>query len=240
MGQVRKSARSSTICWAEATSRLEKGSSRRRSSGSVWRTRAREARWRMPWEYWPTGRERCGVEADGAEGHLGGGGAGAGAAAVALEGGEVAEVFDGGELVVEHGVVAHVGDAAALVLGLVAEDVDGAAGGGDEAGEDAQEGGFAGAVVAEDDGGGAGGEVGGDFAEGGEGAVELGDFEEGGGGDLRVAASAGLRATLCERIHLDGVSMAVVVGAAWPGLAGAYLEAHLAWSWVAWKTPSRP
>src|ERR1700722_5840071 len=47
-GQVRKSARSSTMCWEEAASRLEKGSSRRRSSGSVWRTRANEVRWRMP------------------------------------------------------------------------------------------------------------------------------------------------------------------------------------------------
>jgi len=26
----------------------------------------------------------------------------------------------------------------------------------------------------------------------------------------------------------------------WPGWAGAYFEAHLAWSWVAWKTPSWP
>ena len=101
---------------ALATSRLEKGSSRRRSSGSVWRTRAREARWRMPWEYWPTGRVRCGVEADGAEGHLGR--AYAGAAFVAVERGEVVEVFHGGELVVEHGGVAHVGDAAALRGGV--------------------------------------------------------------------------------------------------------------------------
>jgi hypothetical protein len=30
------------------------------------------------------------------------------------------------------------------------------------------------------------------------------------------------------------------VGVGTPGFAGAYLEAHLAWSWVAWKTPSRP
>src|ERR1700722_17199175 len=43
-GQVRKSARSSTMCCEEPASRLEKGSSRRRSSGSVWRTRASEVR----------------------------------------------------------------------------------------------------------------------------------------------------------------------------------------------------
>ena len=56
-----------------------------------------------------------GVEADGAEGHLGA--AYAGAAFFAVEGGEVVEVLHGGELVVEHGGVAHVGDAAALVVG---------------------------------------------------------------------------------------------------------------------------
>ena len=99
---------------AEAASRLEKGSSRRRSSGSVWRTRASEVRWRMPWEYWPTGRVRWG------RGRRRGGpsrAADAGAAAVAVEPGEVGEVFHGGELVVEHGGVAHVGDAAALLVG---------------------------------------------------------------------------------------------------------------------------
>jgi len=34
------------------------------------------------------------------------------------------------------------------------------------------------------------------------------------------------------------VAAAVVVGVAEAG-AGAYFEAHLAWSCVAWKTPSR-
>ncbi len=122
------------------------------------------------------GAGEVGVEADGAEGHLGG--ADAGAAAVAVEGGEVVEVLHGGELVVEHGRVAHVGDAAALLVGAFAEDGDGAASGRDEAGDDAEEGGFAGAVFAEDDGAGSGGEGRGDVAEGGEGAVDLGDGVE--------------------------------------------------------------
>jgi len=30
------------------------------------------------------------------------------------------------------------------------------------------------------------------------------------------------------------------VGVFWPGWAGAYLLAHLAWSCVAWKVPPRP
>jgi hypothetical protein len=55
------------------------------------------------------------VEAHGAEGHLRA--ADAGATAAAMEAGEVGEVFHGGELVVEHGRVAHVGDAMALLVG---------------------------------------------------------------------------------------------------------------------------
>jgi hypothetical protein len=123
-----------------------------------------------------------GVEADGAESHLGGGGAAADAASGILQPGEVAEVFDGGELVVEHGLVAHIGDAAALLVGIATEDFDRPASGGDETGDNAQEGGFAGAVIAKDDGGGADGEVGGDLAQGGEAAVELGDGIEARGG----------------------------------------------------------
>ena len=60
------------------------------------------------------GTGECGVETDGAQGHLRA--ADAGAASVAIEGGEVVEVLHRGELVVEHGRVAHVGHAAALVL----------------------------------------------------------------------------------------------------------------------------
>ena len=171
---------------AESTSRLEKGSSRRRSSGvGLEDTRARE--WRAgacSWEYWPTGRVRLGVEADGAEGHLGGADAVAGAF-FAVEGGEVVEIFDGGELVVEHGGVAHVGEAATDLLRCVAEDRDGASAGSDEAGEETKEGRFAGTVLTEDDGAGTGGEGDGDVAERGEGAVEARDGVELGGDGRR-------------------------------------------------------
>jgi hypothetical protein len=92
-----------------------------------------------------------------------------------VKGGEVGEVLHGGELVVKHGGVAHVGDAAALAVRGVGEDGDGSAGGRDESGDDAEEGGFASTVFAEDDGGATGGEVGGDVTQGGEGAVDAGD-----------------------------------------------------------------
>ena len=90
-----------------------------------------------------------------------------------MEAGEVVEVLHGGEFVVEHGGVAHVGDAAALLVWWFGEDLDGAAGGRDESGEHAEEGGFAGAVLSEDDGAASGGEGGGDVAERGEGAVKF-------------------------------------------------------------------
>ena len=163
------------------------------------------------------GAGEVGVEADGAEGHLGR--AYAGAAAVAVKRGEVGEVLHGGELVVEHGGVAHVGDAAALVVGRLREDRYGAAGGGDETGDEAEEGGFAGSVFAEDDGGGSGGEGGRDVAEGGEGAVDLGD-----GIQLRSGlegAAAGCRFRLGHDLAL-----AVLAGCGksrwrwWPGLPG--------------------
>src|SRR6202042_1577592 len=93
-----------------------------------------------------------GVEADGAEGHLGG--TYAGAALLAVECSEVVEVLHGGELVVEHRGVAHVGHTAALAVGLFAEDGSGAAGGCDQACDDAEERGFTSSVFSEDDGGG--------------------------------------------------------------------------------------
>ena len=96
-----------------------------------------------------------------------------------MEAGEVGEVLHGGELVVEHGGVAHVGDAMALLVGSSGEDGDAAASGSDEAGDDAEESGFAGAVFAEDDGAGACGEGGRDITESGEAAVDLGDGVEG-------------------------------------------------------------
>ncbi len=48
---------------------------------------------------------------------------------------EVVEVFGGGKVVVKHGAVAHVGDAAAELARRLAEDGDGAVGGVGEAGE---------------------------------------------------------------------------------------------------------
>jgi len=118
-----------------------------------------------------------GVEAYGAEGHLGR--AYAGAAFVAVERGEVGKVLHGGELVVEHGGVAHVSDAAAFAMWGAGEDGNGSASGCDESGDDAEEGGFAGAVFAEDYGGAAGGEVDRDVSQSGEGAVDAGDRVQG-------------------------------------------------------------
>ena len=92
---------------------------------------------------------------------------------LAVESGEVGEVLHGGEFVVEHGRVAHVGHAVALLVRRFGEDGDAAASGIDEAGDDAKEGGFAGAVFAEDDGAGACGEGCRDVAESGEAAVDL-------------------------------------------------------------------
>src|SRR5260370_564014 len=88
-------------------------------------------------------------------------------------GGEVGEVAHGGELIVEHGGVAHVGDATALVVGRFRVDGDAAASWADEAGDDAEESGFAGAVLAEDDGAGACGEGRRDVTESGEAAVDF-------------------------------------------------------------------
>ncbi len=122
------------------------------------------------------GTIEAGIEADRAEGHLGA--ADAGAAAGAVESGEVSEVFHCGEFVVEHGGVAHVSHAAALLVRRLREDGDAAAGGGDEARDDAKEGRFARAIFAEDDGAGACGEGRRDIAECGEAAVDLGDGVE--------------------------------------------------------------
>ncbi len=119
------------------------------------------------------------VEGDGAEGHFGGADAGAGVVHF-VEGGEVIQVFEGGELVVEGGGMGHVGDAAASFGGRSAEDFDGALGGFGEAGEEAQQGGFAGAVFAQDEVDFAGFEGEGERAQGGEGAKELGDEGEAG------------------------------------------------------------
>jgi acetylornithine deacetylase/succinyl-diaminopimelate desuccinylase-like protein len=78
--------------------------------------------------------------------------------------------------------VAHVGNTATLAVGGVGEDCDCSAGGGDEAGDDAEEGGLAGAVFAEDDGRASGGEIGGHVTQSGEGAVDAGDRVQSCGG----------------------------------------------------------
>jgi len=114
-----------------------------------------------------------GVEADGAEGHLWRADAGA-AAAGAVDFGEVVEVFERGELVVEGAGVGHIGDAAAALGRGCVEDFDGALAGFGEAGEQAEEGGLAGAVFAEDEVDLAGFEGERERAQGGEGAEEFG------------------------------------------------------------------
>ena len=107
----RKPASSSTIWLTLSTSMLEKGSSSSSSSGTGSSTRASEVRCRMPCEYWPRVRVEIGVEADLAQ-RFGRSKAGA----AGIEAGEVAQVFLGGELVVEHGRVAHVADAGAGLM----------------------------------------------------------------------------------------------------------------------------
>jgi hypothetical protein len=113
-----------------------------------------------------------------------------------MECGEVAEVLHGGELVVEHGGVAHVGDAMALLVGCAIEDGGLAACGSNEAGDDAEEGGFAGTILAKDDGGGARGEGDGEVAQRGEGGVELGDESSGTAAavaSVRIGAAVDIR-----------------------------------------------
>jgi hypothetical protein len=110
------------------------------------------------------------VKTDGAEGELRG--AYAVQAAFIVKCSEVAKVLHGGELFVEHGGMAHVGDAAAVVARVAAEDFERSARGGDESGKEAEKGGFASAVFSEDYSAGAGGNANGDVPEGCEGAEE--------------------------------------------------------------------
>lgn len=86
---------------------------------------------------------------------------------------KVVEIFRRGEVVVEHGAVAHVRDPAAEVAWRLAEDADLAVGGVGKAGEELQQCGFAGAVGAEEHDAGAGGELERDVAEGDEAAEDL-------------------------------------------------------------------
>lgn len=177
-----------------------------------------------------------GIEANLAEGICGGE-----AVAAGVEAAEVAEVFQGGELVIEHGCVAHVADAGAGVVGLeIAEDSDIAVAGAEEAGEDAEKGGLAGAVFTNEDVTAAGVELDRDLAQCGKGAEELGDFLDA-GANLRSFASGGGGAHSQAAGFATRAAAAVALGAAagfagspgWSGLLGAYLLAHLACSPVA-------
>ena len=166
------------------------------------------------------------------------------AGAAGIETAEVAEIFLGGELVVEHGRVAHVADAGAGLVGLgFAEDVDRAVGGTKKAGENAQERGFARAVFAEEDVAAAGLEIERDLAEGGKAAEELGHLiERAIGQALRLSGRLRRRSVSFDQFAavwaeaggagagadaVFGLGAGAVDGAA-PGCCGAYLLAHLA------------
>src|SRR6185312_16380717 len=142
------------------------------------------------------------VEADGVEGGLR-----REAGAAAVESGEVAKVFGGGEFVVKHGRVAHVADAIAGVGGFVfAEDVEAAVGGPEEAGNNAEEGGLAGSVFAEQEVAAPALKTGSDFAQCGEGSVELGkglNLNDGG-------HSKGKYTDALKRNQSGGVSLSLV------------------------------
>ncbi len=94
---------------------------------------------------------------------------------------EVAEILLGGELVVKHGRVAHVADAGARLVGLgFTEDVDRAVRWTEQAGENAEERGFAGAVFTEENIAAAGLQRKRNLAEGSKTAEELGHLIESG------------------------------------------------------------
>jgi hypothetical protein len=142
----RNLASSATIWLTDSTSMLEKGSSSRSSSGTGSSTRASEVRWRMPCEYWPKVRVSSGSRPTWRRASAGTGSRGR------VEAGEVAQVLLGGQLVVQHGRVAHVADAGARIMRLlIAEDLDGAEAGAQESGQNAQQRRFARAVFADQD-----------------------------------------------------------------------------------------
>jgi hypothetical protein len=114
------------------------------------------------------------IEADLAKG-LGGGEAGA----AGIKTAEVAEILLGGELIVEHGRVAHVTDAGAGLVRLrVAEDADRSVRRTKKAGENAQESGLACSVFAKENVAAAGLEIERNLAESGKAAEELGHLIE--------------------------------------------------------------
>ncbi len=102
------------------------------------------------------------------------GGFGCEARLLAVESGEVAEIFNGGKLVIEHGCVAHIPDAVSGIGGSgFAEDADSAVGGTEQSGNDAQEGGFAGAIFSEQEIAAAGLKFERDFSQRDEASIEL-------------------------------------------------------------------
>ncbi len=160
------------------------------------------------------------------------------------------EILLRGELVVEHGRMAHVADAGAGFVRLeIAEDADGAVRGSEKAGENAQQRGLARAIFAEQNVAAARLKIDRDLAKRGKAAEELGHLIEpcaesgagGFGGRWRHSISCWrfVRRMLARADAVLGFAGVAPEGAA-PGCAGAYLLAHLAWRTVAWKTPSRP
>ena len=118
----------------------------------------------------------------GIESHLAQGFGRAEAGATWVEAGEVAQVLLGGQLVVEHGCVAHVADAIAGVVRFeFAEYPDRSGAGTQQAGENAEERGFSGAVLADQDIAAAGLEIDRHLTERSKGAEELGDLIQAGG-----------------------------------------------------------
>src|ERR1035441_5238179 len=105
---------------------------------------------------------------------------------------EVAQVLLGGQFVVEHGAVAHVADAGAGVMRFeAAKNGDRAEAGPQQSGQNAEQGGFARAIFADEDVAASGLEVHRDLAERGVGAEELGDAVEAGAEDGAVSLGGG-------------------------------------------------
>ncbi len=131
---------------AERTSTLEKGSSSKRILGSLSSARASDNLCRMPWEYCATGRARVGIEIYG--GHAGG------ASLIVVDPvqtGEVTQVLHAAHFVIEQRRMGHVAELMAYrAEGCGAENLDAATSRLHQSGEDAQECGLSGAVVAED------------------------------------------------------------------------------------------
>jgi len=146
IGQVRKSASRSTMCLALATSRFENGSSSSSSLQDAGERRALAHALRILGQ---RAGER-GVQADGAQRHLGR--THAGTASIRVQFGKVAKVLHGCEFVVEHGRMAHVCDTAAAFGGIGTQNRNRSVSRLGQAGDQAQQCGFAGTVLAQQHG----------------------------------------------------------------------------------------